>query len=821
MADDDLDIAVARNLRQAGVVTPDQLTAAMEAQAQTARSGAPISLAEALVRIGALTAAQREAVEKKVQTQKSGIQELGHFKLLKKLGEGGMGAVYLAEDAKTSRKAALKVLPKQFAANAEFLKRFRREAEAASKLQHPNIVGAYASGQDLGYHFYVMEYCDGESLDRLLAREKTMPWDRAADVVLQAARALQYAHAHHFIHRDIKPANIFLTKEGVAKLLDLGLSKKIIEETGLSFQTVSGAILGTPHYISPEQAAGERTIDGRADIYSLGATFYHLLTGEPPFPGTTALEIIAKHVNAQLPNPQDVQENIPDGVVHVIRKMMAKKPQDRYPDCGALLEDLEEIAKGRAPKSEALAPERSSVAVGRAAGRRRPPTGRRAVARRPRLAPWAVGAGLIGVGLVALLVALLGGPSAPLPSPAPPKVTAPPSPAGAPVAPDITEWAVIGPFPCRDESDLDARHPPDDAIEFAKVYPGKGGPAAWRAVRPLGKAVDLIFEMGPAGYGAVAYAVSHLDSPMESDAVLALGSDDGCRVWWNGQQVFEYRRGRPLVRGEDQIPVRVRKGMNLLKMKVTQGNGGWGFSAALSGVGGSPIPGLRSQVPESIPRAAEDLERPWIEKVMALPADEQVRRVVERLKELNPGFDGEAKPEVDGDIVRSLEFSTKAVTRISPLRAFRAATYFLLAGSAAGGGPLSDLSPLRQIPIDRVSVHGTRVPDLSPLRGLGLTELYCSHTPISDLSPIQGMPLRLLACFNTRVRDIKPIEGMPLEELYIAGTQVTDLTPLRTLTRLRILNCDFIRSRDAAILQAIPTLEHINNRPAAEFWKQN
>ena len=345
------------------------------------------------------------------------IHELGTYKLLKKLGEGGMGAVYLAEDPKAGTKVALKVLPKQYATNDEFLKRFRREADAVAKLKHPNIAGALESGQDLGYHFYTMEYCEGESLDRRLARERTLPWSTAADLVLQAARGLQFAHAHGFVHRDIKPANLFLTKDGVVKVLDLGLSKRIVEESGL---TVTGTVLGTPHYLSPEQAAGEKEIDGRADLYSLGATFYHLLTGEPPFSGASTLEIIAKHVNAQLPNPQDIVDDVPDGVVHVIRRMMAKRPGDRYPHASALLADLEEVARGGAPKSEALDPARSTVA---------PPRRRRTLrrpAKKPAWIPWAVGLGLLLVPI--LIIALRPSPEPPRPPEAKKTAAVPPPP---------------------------------------------------------------------------------------------------------------------------------------------------------------------------------------------------------------------------------------------------------------------------------------------------------------------------------------------------------------------------------------------------------
>jgi serine/threonine protein kinase len=213
-----------------------------------------------------------------------------------------------------------------------------------------------------------MEYCEGETLDRILKRDKVIPWDAAVGVVLQVARGLKHAHDHGIIHRDIKPANIFICKplgtpeggqvetfaEGfVAKILDLGLSKNISGDEQ-SFYTQTGVALGTPHYISPEQAKGEKGIDGRTDIYSLGATFYHLVTGQTPFQGSTAALIMMKHLNDELPNPQDINPDIPDGVAHVIARMMAKDPKDRYPSAAELADELERFIHGEAPRAADL-----------------------------------------------------------------------------------------------------------------------------------------------------------------------------------------------------------------------------------------------------------------------------------------------------------------------------------------------------------------------------------------------------------------------------------------------------------------------------------
>ncbi len=340
----------AQHVLHSRIVSPEQFEAAEAEQALLSASGETVALSAVLVKQGVLTQAILDNVEKSLQTvpEKAVQQAIGPYRLIRKLGEGGMGTVYLADDPSAGRQVAIKVLPKRYAGNADFLSRFRREAKSAGQLNHPNIVAAYTTGEDRGTNYYVMEYCDGEPLDRLLKQSKRLSWDTAVDYTLQVARGLKHAHDKHIVHRDIKPGNIFITSGGVAKILDMGLSKNI-RDAEQSFNTVSGTALGTPHYISPEQAKGERDIDGRTDIYSLGGTLYHLVTGDTPFQGATPAMVMMKHLNEQLSNPQDLCEDVPDGIVQVIRKMMAKEPTDRYSNCAQLIDDLERVQKGKQP----------------------------------------------------------------------------------------------------------------------------------------------------------------------------------------------------------------------------------------------------------------------------------------------------------------------------------------------------------------------------------------------------------------------------------------------------------------------------------------
>jgi serine/threonine-protein kinase len=333
------DEAFAKYVRQTGMATDAQVE-----EARSSQGGDP--LAEALVRLGVITPTQKEAVEKKLDSQ--GISAIGGCRLIRKLGEGGMGAVYLAERADDGRRVALKILPKKHASDVEFLKRFHREAEAAAALEHENIARGYAAGEEKGYHYYLMEYCEGETLGRRLKRGGAQSVREASGWILQVARGLAYAHERGFVHRDVKPDNLLLTASGVVKILDLGLSKNI-DEAGGTFNTATGAAIGTPHYLPPEQARGEKTLDGRADLYALGATYYHLVTGATPYNGSSVFEVINKHLTEPLPDPRDVRPDVPEGVAHVIRRLMAKRPEDRYPDAKALTGDLERALKTQAP----------------------------------------------------------------------------------------------------------------------------------------------------------------------------------------------------------------------------------------------------------------------------------------------------------------------------------------------------------------------------------------------------------------------------------------------------------------------------------------
>jgi len=280
-------------------------------------------------------------------------ETLGDYRMERKIGQGAMGTVYEAVDGKLGRQVALKVLLPRLTESEAFLARFRREAQAAAKLNHPHIVTVYDVGEDQGKHFFSMEYVEGESLFDQLEREEKIPLADALDACVKVAEALRYAWAHgEMIHRDIKPDNMLMSRDGHLKLADLGLAKSAKEQTGL---TTTGEGFGSPAYMAPEQAREAKDVDCRADIYSLGISLYHMATGRAPFRGNTMLTVVLAHEKKPLPDPRKFNADLPEALFDLLRKMCAKEPDDRYQNYDDLIEDLDAVARGQPIKHAALA----------------------------------------------------------------------------------------------------------------------------------------------------------------------------------------------------------------------------------------------------------------------------------------------------------------------------------------------------------------------------------------------------------------------------------------------------------------------------------
>lgn len=296
---------------------------------------------------------------------------LGGYEIRHKLGHGGMGAVYLARQLSLDRNVALKVLLPQWSTDPQFVARFTREAFAAAQLTHHNVVQIHDIGAEQETHYFSMEYVEGRSLADLIKQEGRQDPEVAAGYMLQAARGLKFAHDHGMIHRDIKPDNLLINRQGIVKVADLGLVKTPATEKtevaegeasrtatpaggagrsrsasrarslAVSHVTEASAVFGTPAFMAPEQCEDATKVDQRADIYSLGCTFYFLLTGRPPFSGQTAMEVMTKQIHEPVVPPEALSRHVPPEVSGIVMRMMAKRPEDRYQDLSELIEDLE------------------------------------------------------------------------------------------------------------------------------------------------------------------------------------------------------------------------------------------------------------------------------------------------------------------------------------------------------------------------------------------------------------------------------------------------------------------------------------------------
>jgi serine/threonine-protein kinase len=285
---------------------------------------------------------------------------LGDFQLLRQLGQGGMGQVYLAEQVSLKRKVAIKVMRPDLAFNDVSYQRFKAEAEAIARVTHPNIVQVYALGEENGLHYMALEYVEGRNLREYLSKKGTTDTPLALSILRQVASGLQRASEIGIIHRDIKPENILLTKRGEVKVADFGLSRYLRSDQNDVNLTQTGMTMGTPLYMSPEQVQG-LALDARTDIYSLGITCYQMLTGAPPFKGKNAFELATQHVSTAPKPLMELRPDVPADVCAMVHKMIAKEPARRYQTCTDLLRDVskvrENLAKtGKKPVGAAVAP---------------------------------------------------------------------------------------------------------------------------------------------------------------------------------------------------------------------------------------------------------------------------------------------------------------------------------------------------------------------------------------------------------------------------------------------------------------------------------
>jgi len=301
-----------------------------------ARGGPVPEVQELAVEKGYLTAAQaRNLVEMQKRFAAEGV--IAGYKLVEKIGSGSMGTVYKAKQVSLDRMVAIKILSPHLARKPEYVERFLREARVVARLNHPNVISGIDAGEAEGFRYFVMEYASGHTIQKLLDRGGAMDESRVLRIALQIARALDHAHQAGLVHRDVKPENILVTGEGVAKLCDLGLAMDRPE---------AGKPLGTPNYISPEQAMGVDDVDIRSDLYSFGATLYHMLSGRPPFEGTGRV-VMTKHVAEEPPALREIESDVSEAMVEIVRKLMRKERGQRFQTPRELIEALEDLEEKR------------------------------------------------------------------------------------------------------------------------------------------------------------------------------------------------------------------------------------------------------------------------------------------------------------------------------------------------------------------------------------------------------------------------------------------------------------------------------------------
>lgn len=321
----------------------DELRAAGAANGEEAGQR---SLALELVDKEFVTKRQIARLKAILDAERSG-QKIPGYRLLGKLGAGAMATVYKARQLNLDRLVAIKVLPRKFSQNPQFIERFYAEGRAAAQLNHPHIVQAYDVGKAGEYHYFVMEYVDGRTVYDDIVKHKRFKEAEAIEITRQVAQALGHAHERGIIHRDVKPKNVMITKEGVVKLADMGLARAMSDKEAAEAE--AGKAFGTPFYISPEQIRGETDVGAEADIYSLGATLYHMVTGNVPFDGKNPTSVMHKHLKADPVPPDQVNPQLSGGISEVIEMMLAKKREQRYRSIKDLLGDLDAVKAGKAP----------------------------------------------------------------------------------------------------------------------------------------------------------------------------------------------------------------------------------------------------------------------------------------------------------------------------------------------------------------------------------------------------------------------------------------------------------------------------------------
>jgi serine/threonine-protein kinase len=329
-----------------GLLSETQLEKCRFARESLREEDPSLRLGEVMMYRGYLTKAQALEILKAAHKELGHHRRIGGYELDRKLGEGAMGAVYRARQISMDRLVALKLLPQSLSSDETAIERFLTEARSVARLNHPSIIRGFEVGEANGYHYFAMEYVEGQTAARRLRKRGPVRETELIEIATRIAEALHHAHQSGIIHRDVKPDNIMLGEDGTIKLADLGLARR---EENLESHAEEGPAIGTPHYMAPEQVEGASSLDGRTDLYALGATLFHLGTGRPPFEGQTALQVLQRRLHEDPPAACAVSGRISRRFSAVLLKLMSRDRANRYADGEELLADLKRLQNGQQP----------------------------------------------------------------------------------------------------------------------------------------------------------------------------------------------------------------------------------------------------------------------------------------------------------------------------------------------------------------------------------------------------------------------------------------------------------------------------------------
>jgi eukaryotic-like serine/threonine-protein kinase len=809
------------------------------------------------------------------------IGRLGGYRVLKELGRGGMGAVYQADDPKLKRLVALKVMLPRLAADASARRRFLREAQAMAAVHHDHVVTIFQVDEDNGVPFLAMEFLHGMPLDKWLKDGRKPNLAQILRMGREIAEGLAAAHARGLVHRDVKPGNIWLDSDhkGRVKILDFGLARVGTEDVHL---TRTGAVVGTPAYMSPEQAGGEK-VDPRTDLFSLGCVLYRFCTGAMPFAGNTTMAVLNALATTHPKPVRDMNPDVPAALADLVMHLLAKEPGNRPASAREVAERIAAIEKNPKGKMEEKKEDGSQTVLLAPDPRTSPshpvPSSRRRTTARALLA--AAAALVVAAAGAVVYVQTDRGTLEIKTSDPDVKVSVeqngtqvdvldPKSKQQLSIHSGKYTLKLIGADGAEHEMVIDQGPNPVTLTRGGKVVVtvsrvDKPGEAAKTSFAPLDKAwVEKVQDLPP-------------EKQVEEVAAELTRRNPG----FDGKVTSSVFDGKVKILGfftdkvTDLTPVRALPDLGELDCQESVK-----WKSRLSDL--SPLKGMKLTVLTCVaPKLADLTPLKDIPLTYLAFGNTQVSDLspLKGMLLTTLGCTGGAKVSdlspLRGMKLESLDCSGTAVSDLSPLKGMKLVTFYcygtpvsdlsplkdmpltylhcddtqvsdlsplkgmLLTFLACGGTPVSDLSPLKDMPLTWLSC-GTRVSDLSPLKGMLLTFLACDNSKITDLSPLKDMPLTALVCHGTKVSDLSPLRGMKLDTFSCDHTPVSDLSPLKDMKLtdlwcdntlvsdlsllkempLKNLRCDFKPERDTEILRSIKTLEKINDKPAAEFWKE-